>query len=77
MTNAQEARIKAESILKDKRKELVKLLDELEDKMQNAFAEIEQDFREVYEIIFDQQDEIRILEASIEDLNYYLDDLEN
>ena len=69
MTNAQKARIKAESILKDKRKELVKLLDELEDKMQYTFAEIEQDFREVYEIIFDQQDEIRTLEASIEDLN--------
>lgn len=69
MTNAQEARIKAESILKDKRKELVKLLDELEDKMQDTLAEIEQEFREVYEIIFDQQDEIRTLEASIEDLN--------
>ena len=77
MTNAQEARIKAESILKDKRKELVRILDELEDKIQDTFAEIEQDFREVYEIIFDQQDEIRTLEASIEDLNYYLDDMED
>lgn len=40
MTNAQEARIKAESISKDKRKELVRILDELEDKMQNAFAKL-------------------------------------
>lgn len=77
MTNAQEARIKAESILKDKRKELVRILDELEDKMQDTFAEIEQDFREVYEIIFDQQDGIRILEASIEDLKYYLNEMED
>lgn len=77
MTNAQEARIKAESILKDKRKELVKLLDELEDKMQDTLAEIEQEFREVYEIIFDPQDEIRILEASIEDLKYYLNEMED